>query len=231
MSQKTIALQKKYIQEMENYTNSSELEDGLTREIEDEAMAKWEELANITLGDSAENYINSMRSERDGTNVVLSLDGDLANMQEKGAAPYDMKPGLLDGKDSVVIPIASSAPGKRANGRTGPNPLSKGVYAKVKKQVMKVGDRFSGNKRRSRSYDKSYLHKSPKYAGLTKSNRFYAKRTGAEFVTFRTVSKKSDPSSFWHPGFEAIDLMSKVKDYIRQITPEIFSNFFSGEDF
>jgi hypothetical protein len=217
-SLKSLSVPKKYLNELEELGNTEEVDAEVARQIEDAAMEKWIELANINLGSSSENYINSMRSEINGTKVILSLDGDLANMQEKGRGPFDMKPGLLaDHPDGLNVPIASSAPGKG-----GPNPLSKNMYARIKRGIKRPGDRFAQRGgRRTRSYDKSYLHKAPKYQGLTKSTKFWAKKTGAEYVTFRKVSKNSDPNSWWHPGFEALDLMKQVQVFIKEQAPEI----------
>ena len=210
-----------YIKELYDTDN---FEKELTKEIEKEAMAKWEELAKATLGSTAEEYIASMRSETYDNKVVLKLDGTLSNMQEKGSTEFDMKPGLLKGKESVTIPIAHSSSIGGARGMiSGPNPLPKRIDLQIKKQGLRRGDRFRDTSRRRRSYDKTYLHKTSMYSGLTKSSRAFAKQTGAGYVTFRKVSKRSDPSSWWHPGFEPLNLMEKVSEYVSTIYPDMLN--------
>lgn len=51
-----------------------------------------------------------------------------------------------------------------------------------------------------------YEHKSPKFLGLSKQEKTYAKGTGSQYVTFRRVSDLSAANSWIHKGIKARNL-------------------------
>jgi hypothetical protein len=195
-------------------------EEEITGEIADAALSEWQQLASATLGDSAEGYIEAMRVEDDGAGkVVLKLDGTLANMQEKGTPAFDMKPGLLGGESYKVIPITH---GNASGG--GSNAMPKKTLQKAK--LMHYGEREGGRFKdtsRKKTSSTGYKHKNTLYSGMVRPTKSAAKTHGGGFVTFRAVSQNSDPSSWWHPGFEALDLIDKVKEHIERMFPDILN--------
>jgi hypothetical protein len=188
-------------------------EEEITKEIAEEAYDEWIQLASATLGDTAENYINAMVVMHDSNkNVVLKLDDKLANMQEGGSESFDMKPGLLAGSDYRVIPITH---GRATPKSSEANKMPTQVYSRVKN--YHYGQRFtSDTTRRKRNTTTGYKHQSSLYSGMMRPTKSDAKRHGDSFVTFRAVSSNSDPSSWWHPGFEPLNLIEKVKEHISQ---------------
>ncbi len=187
--------------------------DAIMDQLSYEAFEEWERLARESLGTTADDYVNGLDVYSEGKSHVLTLNGALPNMQEGGAGPFDMKPGLLDGKEKVVIGISHGTP----TSKTAP-PLPKGIYAKAKN--LKMGQRLTDNKRQW-SYDKTYRHKTGTYQDLMRSSKAGKKEYGGSFVTFRTISQNSDPMSWWHPGFEPLHLADKVVRFIEKRAQEL----------
>lgn len=183
----------------------------ITDELQKEALSKWAELANEALNTTAENYIDGLSSTRDDKKVDIILEGALPVMQEKGAVPFDMKPGLLKGKDYVNVPIEHSKPGSG-----GPNEMSKTIYSKAKN--LNYGQRFTDStSKRKTSWHGEYKHKDTLYKDMLKNKKSYEKQSGAGYVTFRRVSKNSDPSSWIHPGFTPLNLADKVANHLADV--------------
>lgn len=204
----------KYLQseyDLENFRQ------GVTDNIKAEALAEWEHLAAATLGDSAEEYIKGISiAEEDEGNVVLQLDGTLAEMQEKGTPPFDMKPGLLAGEEYRVIPITHTKPG------AGGNQMSKQAYSKVKN--LHYGQRSQQEfGRAGKNKTTGYKHTTHKLTDVIKPTKMAAKKYGSDLVTFRAVSVNSDPRSWWHPGFQPLNLMEQVKQHIEDMFPQILN--------
>ncbi|VVB53217.1 Uncharacterised protein [uncultured archaeon] len=191
---------------------------GVMDNVEAEALADWEHLAAATLGDTAEEYIDSITSEKHGADkVVLKLDGTLAEMQEKGAEPFDMKPGLLAGESYRVIPITHGNPNKG-----GKNAMSKQAYSKVKN--LHYGQRSSQDfGRAGKNKTTGQKHTTHKLTGIMKPTKRAAKTYGSDFVTFRAVSVNSNPKAWWHPGFQALNLVEQVKQHIEEMFPKILN--------
>jgi hypothetical protein len=216
----------KVMSEYEEEYDMHKFEEEIQDEILDEAMSEWQQLAAATLGDTAEGYIASMQAGKDSSGgIILMLDdtsseGKLANMQEKGAGAFDMKPGLLAGNSSRVIPITH---GDASGG--GANPMPKKTLQKAKLMHMgeREGGRFKDASRRKSNSVTDYKHKNSLYSGMVRPSKAAAKAYGGGFVTFRTVSQNSAPGSFWHPGFEPLDLIEKVKEHITQKFSDILN--------
>jgi hypothetical protein len=85
---------------------------------------------------------------------------------------------------------------------------------------MHMGARFSDTTRRKSSGVTDYKHKTSLYGGMMKSP---AKSSGGSFVTFRAISRNSDPGSWWHPGFEPLNLIERVKEHINNTFPDILN--------
>jgi len=61
----------------------------------------------------------------------------------------------------------------------------------------------------------AYTWKSSPFAGMVKTSKTYGKATQNQYTTFRRVSDNSDPNSWWHPGFQAKNLVERVAAYVR----------------
>ncbi len=160
-----------------------------------EARDKWIELAEQSgLTVAKEAYVEGIGAiqKPSATERTISLEGFLPNALENGLDPFDMKPGLLQGRNSRVIPILYGKPGQ-----TEKTPLPAKTYSKVKN--LKRGERFS-----------TKLGKS-KYEGLQKARKSDGR---SSFVQFKTVSVNSDPGSWIHPGLDPMNLEEQVKAHI-----------------
>lgn len=191
--------------------------------IEAESYEELDRLARESMSPAMyQEYMDSVSTKQTHTSVVLRLDGTLANIQEQGAKKYDMKPGLLNGKEYVDIPLEHSSPKSG-----GPSPVPQKIGKEIKKQnIMRYGDRFTDTSRRKTNKATGYKHESPMYDGLTKNKSKYARSSGADFVTFRRISKNSDPRSWWHPEVHALHLVEKVGEYIEDIYDDVVNQIY-----
>ena len=62
----------------------------------------------------------------------------------------------------------------------------------------------------------AYTWKHSPYESMYKVSTFYKKVAQNQYVTFRVVSDNSDPNSWWHPGFKAMQLATRVEAFLRQ---------------
>lgn len=58
-----------------------------------------------------------------------------------------------------------------------------------------------------------YQHKAGVYEGMFRIRKRYEKATQSKYMTFRVVSDKSDPKSWWHPGYKPHGITKGVSDY------------------
>ena len=58
-----------------------------------------------------------------------------------------------------------------------------------------------------------YTWKSGKFEGMIKLQKTYKEGVQNTYLTFRRVSLKSDPDSWWHPGFKQIRILEKLAHY------------------
>ncbi len=174
--------------------------------IAEAARDEWIRLAQeSSLTITKEAYIDGIGEIQapSATERTIELEGWLANSLESGVGSFDMKPGLLKGRDHVVIPLKYGAPGSIDK-----TPLSTQTFNRVK--TLKRGERFSTKLGRS------------KYEGLQKARKSDGKNS---FVKFRTVSQNSPSDSWIHPGLTPLLLAEKVQAFIEQNIPNIISKF------
>lgn len=79
----------------------------------------------------------------------------------------------------------------------------------------------------------SYTHKHSIYEGMRKEEKTYEKSTQSQYISFRRISNLSDPNSWIHPGFQALNLGDKalVKTEIDVVTENIAAKFLEGLGF
>lgn len=137
------------------------------------------------------------------TERKIELEGWLPNALETGVGSFDMKPGLLKGRDHLAVPMQYGAPGS-----TDKTPLTTQTFNKVK--TLKRGERFSTKLGRS------------KYEGLQRDKQ---SKNRDSFVKFRTVSANSPSDSWIHPGLTPLLLAEQVQSFIEQNMPNIIARF------
>lgn len=174
--------------------------------VAEAARDEWIKLAEESgLTTTKEAYIEGIGAVESpsATERTITLDGWLPTALEEGVQPFDMKPGLLKGRSHVVVPMLYGKPGQ-----TTIPALSPQTFAKVKN--LQQGERFS-----------TKLGKS-KFEGLKKTS--IGKGIGPvqdTFIKFRTVSVNSAPDSWIHPGFTALLLSEKVRQFIENNIDQI----------
>ena len=68
----------------------------------------------------------------------------------------------------------------------------------------------------------AYTWKNSPYESMYKVSTFYKKVWQNQYVTFRVVSDNSDPNSWWHPGFKAMQLAVRVQQYLEEQIGQAF---------
>jgi hypothetical protein len=81
--------------------------DTALEELTDEVEWVWRKIAagSNKLNTTKDIYLDAIKVEREGDEIVMSLTNDLANQVESGSDPYDLKPGFLKGRTHRVIPL------------------------------------------------------------------------------------------------------------------------------
>lgn len=167
---------------------------------------------------------------------AVILKGKLPNMLETGFSAFDMKIGF--GKSSritkkanggwyLTIPYRHSTPGSFMYGQA----MSKDVYGVAKK--LNPYQSGLGNTRLNwpGAGDKSwtgYQWKTNKYNGMVRIVKSYQKATQSQYMTFRRVSDKSDPMSWWHPGYQGIKIAESLMPFAKKTFVEILTTNLNG---
>ena len=165
-----------------------------------EFAEEWKTVAHENLNKTAERYANNIQIEKKAeARYEVFIDDKLAVDVEEGAPAYDIKPGLLAGRDYVNVPLtyAFTPVGKSAAAAA-----SKSVLPPDLKQIMAKGDPIT-KQIREKSRVRTYTHKTPAFSGLIRGG-------SGEATLYRRVSRKSDPLAFRHPGFQGKHLVQKA---------------------
>lgn len=168
--------------------------------------------------------------ENNAFSGAVILKGQFPNMLETGFGAFDEKIGFskskkIKKKDNggwyLTIPIRHSTPGSFMYG----SPMPKDVYG-VAKQL--------GNNEKL-SYPglgdvswKGYQRKNKTYDGLTRIIKSYQKTKQSQYITFRRVSDKSDPNSWWHPGFEGVKVAQSLMPFAQKTFTDVLTSNLSN---
>lgn len=198
------------------------------------------------------------------TIILAGNDGRLPVMQEKGASPYDLKQAFQNSqKVRYTIPVYN-AKGKQISPggdwylsvpfRHG-TPGSVQVGAEMPQEIYQIMVNRASNTPLRRDeipepYDvpksraaiqeggtlkyRSYEHKHSLYEGLVKKTAAYNTTTQNKYMTFRTAGENSDPDSWIHKGFKALNLAEQavaatdidniVENEVRQFLDEVLGD-------
>lgn len=149
---------------------------------------------------------------------------------QDGYGPFDMKPGFLkspkalvksDGTPKkirhLVISFRYTIPG--STGEIG-TPMSPSVH-KVAKGGISFEDQ-TGTKEDPSDFgfvnSRDYEWQNGPLAGLVNIRDEGGRHS--QFRTFRVVSEKSDPSSWWHPGVDSNDIIGATINYVKPYIEE-----------
>lgn len=137
---------------------------------------------------------------------------------EDGYGSYDMKPGLLHGRQSVIIPFLKKTSASATN-------LAEQLMAIELKQALKQGEDRRGNRKdmnrkqpgegnvgRASSSEEHH----PYVRGAVRIQKQYNKQTQSSFIVFRRLSTKTDPSKWIHPGFAGVHAFPDMENFAQQ---------------
>lgn len=202
---------------IENVNNQSLLQ--LTKAVE----KAWDTSAKAKLNTTYKDYskaITSKVSLGSRPKAEVYLKGSWANKLEKGFPSYDMKPQLKNSKNAkksiiedtwyATLPFEFKT--TNATGKTGKT-MPRAVYnaARALPSWGKLDSSSTGGK----SWGI--------YEGLTKTPTNDS-NTRHKYTNFRTVSEKSPPEAFIHPGFEGVhiqeELIEQIPDTFQKLVSE-----------
>jgi len=109
---------------------------------------------------------------------------------------------IKSARDAAVLP--SGKPSSRAKPPEGPSKILPNFGPN--RATKNVPAEFGG----------SYTHKVGIYKDMMKMEHTYESATQASYKTVRRISKKSDPSSWIHPGWKALKLFDMVAPEVKE---------------
>lgn len=216
-----------------NESQANSLGAAIIDKVIEEYTLKWENLIGSTLHQTRSDYKKAVFIQRtsplDVTFGLSARENNLAISIEEGAPPFDEKAGFQASNKTkpsksggwyLTIPFRHATPTAVAESGVFASILPQVIYdiAKEKSPVQKVDlpPEYQAVGKRSEInvpglVVPEYVHQAPKYQGLVKINIASTdKEKRNEYMTFRRVSDKSDPLSWWHPGFVPKKLMDKA---------------------
>jgi hypothetical protein len=192
------------------------------------ARQEWVRVARQRLHRTAETYVQGISDiSGRGSKRIIKLIGWLPNALEEGTGPYDLKRGLLrspkarrdaQGRPYIAVPFTHATPMAKINPMPAPiYRLAKsletggpGLQLPKRLEGWGLRSRLSPNKRKWGPYTWKF---SP-YEGMIKTRGLPEahKMQRSAYMTFRTVSTKSDPDSWIHPGFRPLKAMEEAQE-------------------
>lgn len=167
---------------------------------------------------------------------AVILRGKLPNMLETGFSAFDMKIGFSKstrvtkkpgGGWYLTIPYRHSTPGGFMYGSA----MSKDVYGVAKKlnpyQSGLGNTRLNWPGAGDKSW-KGYQRKTNNYNGMVRIVKSYQKATQSQYLTFRRVSDKSDPRSWWHPGYSGVNIAESLMPFAQKTFVDILTTSLNG---
>lgn len=208
-----------------------------------------ETTAKRKLDSSRKDYIDALSVKMENYILYIELDPSnwLANAVESGAAPFDMRPGLLDAKNTKVskkgfrytrVPL-----GKDPNS-TGPKGTKKGqdIQDRIKEALLKPKFEKMGVKSMRDGtivQSQKVVHKDPKIQGLYRTRKFSSpsefhsgKKPKWQYVMFRTISNNPNSESFkgWqHPGIKPHRIFQDTETWLNQAVDILLEGFIESE--
>ena len=200
--------------------------------------ARWEQEAQYKLHTTRADYILGLNADNsiefpDKHTGVLTLRGKWANALETGFQPFDIKDGFSKSKYKkarkdgtgwyLTVPYrhrTAPSSGVAVGGRVMP----KDIYSQARK--LKQGQRLTGTESAypAQVSWKGYQHKNGIYEGMIKNTKQYDKTSQNTYTTFRRVSDKSDPNSWWHKGYAGIHAIDTVSLFAQETFSNVFNN-------
>lgn len=214
--------------------------ESVVEEVTTEIYRNWRLEAANRLNSTRDEYINGLQIVRNSQfSRTIKLNGQMPNMIESGANPFDMKEGFqksskvkystkTDAQGNVTVSWYLTIPFRHATpGAIGENSAFSSVMPEEIHQSAQsapagksIGNLPAGfdipQSRAAIVIPKAnidfpaYTHKSSIYAGMVRNETAYDKTVQNSYSTFRRVSSNSDPNSWIHKGIQAYNLLDKA---------------------
>ena len=232
---------------------SSQLGEYILDKLAERYSQSWNDEVNRNLRSTRLDYLRAMSVERISSNTIdfnlnYSKDNPVPVMMELGYPPFNEKEGFSTSSKRklskgggwyLTIPFRHATSESLAESGAFNSVLPREVLQLVKSSSTPLAQKIlppaynSPGERAAISRMNmnvgAYTHKNPIYQGLVRkdiSSTVKEKRSG--YFTFRRVSDKSDPESWWHGGFVKKDLMGKaVRNMnIQQVVARAIDEYF-----
>lgn len=196
----------------------------------------WEQIAQQRLTTTRADYILGLNADNsvefpDSYTGVLTLRGKWPNMLEEGFPAYDQKRGFgasdkvrrkKDGGWYLTIPFRHRTP-DTSGSAVGGQSMPTDIYSQAR--ALRGGQSLTGTETNypAQTSWTGYQHKAGIYENMKRVRKQYDNTTQSQYMTFRRVSDKSDPESWWHPGFQGINAIDEVEDFARRTFNQVFN--------
>jgi len=180
--------------------------------------------AQQTLHTSRQDYINAVTQhpfqvDGDRLSVIIELVGAFPNMLEQGQVPYNMRPGLIKDGDSQIIFMRKGTPQSVRFQRmsTEQHQIMKNLRTSSDRQTFPAF--LTKGKSNVTAYGVSRTKSSARQRNLAGQRhrdhinqrmQKIVRKGGPTYGTFRTISNVTNTNSWFHPGFEGLDLFDLV---------------------
>lgn len=202
--------------------------------IQDSLVAiknRWQQEVQQKLKSSKNAYVQGIALDVNGFTGSIYLQSQFSNMLEKGFPAFDMKvkfgksPKVHKSKSGgwyLTIPFRHTTP--NSTGTDGPR-MSRDMYNVAKR--LPEGGKLSFSGIGDKSWTE-YQHKNNKYDGLTRIVRSYQNSNKSQYYTFRRVSNRSDPMSWWHPGYKGVKIAGTISNFAQTTFVDMLTNKLNG---
>lgn len=202
--------------------------------VAQEYSYRWKNLIDKELKSSRNEYLRGIFIERvNPTEIIFGLSNRESSLPlsiEEGHGPWDEKPFLLgslkakrtkDGKPFLTVPFRHATPQAIAEAGIFSSIIPQDVYQLAKNSPMPLKRSQLPESQQIPGVRKEinipglkvpeYIHKAAKYEGLVRVEASSSENENrGQYMTFRRVSDKSDPNSWFNGGIIAKRLMDRA---------------------
>lgn len=202
--------------------------------VAQEYSYRWKNLIDKELKSSRNEYLRGIFIERvNPTEIIFGLSNRESSLPlsiEEGHGPWNEKPFLLgslkakrtkDGKPFLTVPFRHATPQAIAEAGIFSSIMPQDVYQLAKNSPMPLKRSQLPESRQIPGVRKEinipglkvpeYIHKAAKYEGLVRVEASSSENENrGQYMTFRRVSDKSDPNSWFNGGIIAKRLMDRA---------------------
>ena len=202
--------------------------------VAQEYSYRWKNLIDKELKSSRNEYLRGIFIERvNPTEIIFGLSNRESSLPlsiEEGHGPWNEKPFLLgslkakrtkDGKPFLTVPFRHATPQAIAEAGIFSSIMPQDVYQLAKNSPMPLKRSQLTESQQIPGVRKEinipglkvpeYIHKAAKYEGLVRVEASSSENENrGQYMTFRRVSDKSDPNSWFNGGIIAKRLMDRA---------------------